>query len=60
MKNKLFRPFTTADFLLNEKYIDSFINSKPVIQENRTKSGWLRRGRVPYYVSKLNSAFNIR
>ena len=59
---KLLGTITRNDLLRNEAYIRSFLEDDKSLQENTKPTGkwkWGNRGRVPYWVKKLNSIFNI-
>ena len=62
--NKLHRRLTNEEWKWNEAYIRSFLKEDKSVtsslRENKQeKWKWGNRGRVPYWVRKLNSIFNI-
>tara|TARA_B100001057_G_scaffold425134_1_gene448356 strand:- start:210 stop:410 length:201 start_codon:yes stop_codon:yes gene_type:complete len=62
--NKLHRQLTNEEWKWNEAYIHSFMKEDKSVtsslKENKQKKWkWGNRGRVPYWVRKLNSIFNI-
>ena len=57
---KLLGSITRDELLRNEAFVRYFMENKPQLNEGKkTKWKWGKKGRVPYYVRKLNSIFNI-